>query len=63
MINVVPELSIFVRDVAALSTFYHVSPIRVKHLNIAGSTSVPPIQPQHWPKYKEVRMVEFTHHY
>lgn len=61
MINTVPELSILVRDVAALSTFYRVSAVRVKDLNSAASTCVPPIQPQHWPQYKEVRMVEFTH--
>ena len=35
MINTVPELSILVRDVAALSTFYRVSAVRVKDLNSA----------------------------
>ena len=61
IMNSVPELSVLVRDVAALSTFYRVSAVRVKDLSSAASTCVPPIQPQHWPQYKDVRMVEFTH--
>ena len=48
MLNSVPELSILVSDVAALSTFCCVD---AKDMSIAVNTCVPPNQPQLWPKF------------